>query len=107
MKTFTITGSHGELTVETTYGLIIDRVRWTDTYRDENGKWREIPDWPNAYDDIAKFDLAEWRAFYPGEEPDGMHIDILDMGFWTNTGEYCAAEFDFREEIRLAHAEAA
>ncbi|RWM29424.1 hypothetical protein [Mesorhizobium sp.] len=59
-------------------------------------------DGTNAYDDIAKFDLAEWRAYYPGEDLDD--LDILDIGFWTVAGDYIAPEPDWRAELRDAHA---
>lgn len=49
---------------------------------------------------VAKVDFIEYLAFYGEIDIDGLpdSIDILDIGFWTDTGRRETAEADFRAE---------
>lgn len=55
---------------------------------------------PGGYDSIAKLDLDEWRATYPGEQPEDGDIDILDLGFWDTEGVYSPADAEWRAEFK-------
>ena len=80
----TVIGSWGHLNADARTGRVLDcRV---DDF-DEGG-----------YSDILRFDVDEWRAAYPGEDPQSRSIDILDLGLWTKTGLYDPPEPDFRGE---------
>lgn len=58
-------------------------------------------------DEIARFDVAEFRKHYGYSESKRLpDIDILDIGYWTNTGQYEEPEADYRKEIQLAKQEA-
>lgn len=80
MNTFQVYGSRGDLTVATASG----RVR---TYE---------PTGQGDYRNITFFNIAEWRQTYPGEVPH--QIDILDIGYWTQEGEYAPPVVDWRED---------
>lgn len=77
--TFKVTGGEGELTVCAETGDILER---TD----------------DAYPAFTRIDVAEWRAFYPGEELAGQSVDILDTAGWEGES-YSPAELDFRVEL--------
>ena len=87
MKTFTVRGSHGTLTVDAQTGTIL---------RDESEYI--TPD----YTDIAGFDITEWKRAYPCERIDGQNIDILDFGYWTTSGIYEPPAMEWREKVREA-----
>lgn len=87
MKTFTVRGSHGTLTVDAKTGAVI----------------REDSEYITSdYSDIARFDLAEWQRFYPHEQIAGQNIDILDLGYYTASGVYETPAHEWREELREA-----
>lgn len=46
---------------------------------------------------ISKFDLQEYLRYWDGE-PLADHYDILDLGYWTKSGEYIPADVDFRKD---------
>jgi hypothetical protein len=45
---------------------------------------------------IVRFDLEEYRKYYQGE-PAPSSYDILDLGYWTDTGQYEPPEMDWRK----------
>ncbi|MGQ7794505.1 hypothetical protein ACUN0C_19035 [Faunimonas sp. B44] len=75
-------GNYGEMLVNERNGRVI---RYTPS--DEG----------SDYADIVRVDLKEFALAYPGETHS--HIDIVDIGFWTNTGEYCAPEPIYRATV--------
>jgi hypothetical protein len=79
MNTFQVYGSHGDLTVSSASGRVL--------------AYEPIGD--GEYRTIAFINIAEWRQTYPGEVPH--HIDILDLGYWTQEGEYAPPAADWRE----------
>ena len=74
-ETFTVTGSYGDLRVDAKTGDVL-------TYFCED--WAYLPgdDEAPGYRDIVRFDVDEWRRFYPSEKLDDQWVDILDIGFW-------------------------
>lgn len=82
MSTLQVYGSHGDLTVSVTSGRVV--------------AYEPIGD--GEYSHIAFFNIAEWRQAYPGEIPE--QIDILDIGYWTEEGEYAPAVEDWRKDRR-------
>lgn len=83
LPTFTVTGSEGTLTVCADTGDVLART-------------------PDAYPTFTRIDVAEWRAFYPGEELAGQSVDILDTAGWQGE-DYSPAEADFRVELAFAN----
>lgn len=102
MNTIEVFGNHGSLTVELEYGLVIDRVACTECYHDASG----VPDGSGCvcegYDVAVKFDITEFRAAYPNERIEGMHVDILDIGSWDREGVYEPAEPSYRNHTEAA-----
>jgi hypothetical protein len=80
MTIFQVYGSHGDLTVASASGHVL-------AYE---------PIGEGEYRNIALFNIAEWRQAYPGEVP--RQIDILDIGYWTEEGEYAPPVADWRTE---------
>lgn len=89
-RTFTLAGSHGELTADADTGAIVARG--------EDARGRP------AYPGVRAVDVTEWRAFYPGEELAGMSIDCLDIGTLDRNGRLCPPELDFRLSCALEHS---
>lgn len=52
------------------------------------------------YPEIDRINVAEWRATYPGEDPEKRSHDVLDWGFWSKDGTYTPPEEDWRVECR-------
>ena len=53
----------------------------------------------DGYTDIASFDMEEWRTAYGYAEGDGPErIDILDIGYTTDTGYYEPATRGWRDD---------
>lgn len=110
---FEIFGNHGTLLVCANTGLILDRLERIPETLDVD--WDSCPDsWEDArtafgsaqcaYDDIAKFDVEEFRTYWaehgrPYTPITMPNADILDIGFWTFNGDYFEAEEDWREQI--------
>ena len=84
LETFTVTGGEGSLTVCAETGDILSRD-------------------PGAYPAFTRIDVAEWRAFYPGETLAGQSVDILDTAGYEGAS-YSPAESDFRLELAFAHS---
>lgn len=80
MTTFTVYGSHGDLVAASASGRVLEYAAIGD----------------GEYSAIAFFNIAEWRQAYPGEVPG--HIDILDIGYWTEEGEYAPPVGDWRKD---------
>lgn len=80
MSTFCVYGSHGDLVVASMSGRVLE-------YH---------PIGEGEYSAVAFFNVAEWRQAYPGNIPD--HIDILDIGYWTQEGEYAPSVEDWRKD---------
>lgn len=87
-ETFTAGGGWGKLYCDLTSGDVVHYERY--------GEWQKPGD---GYDDIVRLDVAEWHAFYPGEDITLGH-DILDFGSWDKAGTYSEPEMDFREECK-------
>lgn len=85
---FRVTGAQGELLVCANTGDILAR------------------DTPDAYPTFTRIDVAEWRAFYPGEELAGQSVDVLDTAGWEGES-YSPAEADFRVELAFTHGNGA
>lgn len=88
-------GSYGTLKVDPNDGTVIKHDDAPD-YGDED------------YKDIVKFDLEEFRRWLAQNAPEfadivvpGEEFDIVDVGFWLDTGEYVAAEAEHRAVIYL------
>jgi hypothetical protein len=80
--TFTICGTHGELTVRLNDGVVIERNP-EDAYREE----------------VVRADVNEWRRTYSDERLQaGSSHDILDFGTWNPQGSYEGPELSWREE---------
>ena len=91
LPTFTVGGSHGILSVDAITGDVLSYDRDPSCGAGCEG----------CYDDIARFDLAEWARAYPGEVlTDVGHIDILDLGCSLKDGAYEGPEEDWRAEFR-------
>jgi len=80
MTTFQVYGSHGDLTVASASGRVLAHE----------------PIGEGEYRNITFFNIAEWRQAYPGEVPH--QIDILDIGYWTEEGEYAPPVVDWRAD---------
>ncbi len=80
MSTFCVYGSHGDLVVASMSGRVLE-------YH---------PIGEGEYAAIAFLNVAEWRQACPGNVPD--HIDILDIGYWTQEGEYAPPVEDWRKD---------
>ena len=91
-RTFILTGGAGNLTVCADSGRVLARGA------DARGR--------PVYPAVRSVDVAEWRAFYPGEELAGQTVDILDLATVNRRGRVCPAEADFRAELARIHAEA-
>lgn len=98
---YTITGSWGEFTTDEE-GNILTRKEEAD---EDNGT---VP-----YRDIAKFDIKEYLEWansvfvqYHKESElhpaNHRHLDICDVGYWTENGDYEPAIEDFRQEYLMA-----
>lgn len=88
-RTFTVCGTHGELTVRLDDGVVIGRS----------------PE--EAYlGAVVRLDIEEWRRAYPAEElkPGSSH-DILDFGGWDEHGLYEEPAHSWRIERAEAIAE--
>lgn len=84
MQTINVFSSNGSLTVSKETGEVIE------CFQDKDA---------TPINDIARFDLEEFRRAYPNEAiPD--NIDILDLGFWTITGAYEGPETEWRAEFQ-------
>jgi hypothetical protein len=93
-KPIIIHGSYGSLNVDPNDGTV---------YR-----YDDAPDEEREYGDIVKFDLDELRQWikangtpeWAGRADEivapGGEFDIVDVGFWTDTGDYVPAEEDHR-----------
>jgi hypothetical protein len=78
-------GSGGSFLVSTETGMPID------------GRRRR-----RGYALVTRVDWDEWRRTYPGEDPAGMLLDVLDVGYWYDTGMitgYEPAAADWRREF--------
>ncbi len=80
MSTFQVYGSHGDLTVASASARVLDY----------------LPIGDGEYRNITFFNVAEWRQTYPNVVLD--HIDILDIGYWTQEGEYAPPVEDWRKD---------
>lgn len=85
-KTFRISSSNGELVACSTLGSVFPQLSRYDTKPGEEGDLRPI----------LRFDLAEWRKTYPGQELDGGTVDILDLGYWSTGEQYEAPAHEWR-----------
>jgi len=85
MSSFIIRGSYGDLTIDSTTGVVTART---------------------GYPEITRFDLDEYRAWYQARGEESLldkidEEDILDLGYWTTDGEepYVEADFAHREGL--------
>jgi len=81
---FSVSGSHGTMHVDALSGIVLALFEAKDA---------EAP----GYTNIACFDLVEWSKTYPAESIAGMSIDILDLGFWEDTGAYREPDLEWRK----------
>lgn len=88
---FTATSSWGEVIARVDDGVVVS-VKLNDPPPAEHQEGDV------GIDDIAKFDLGEFRRYYPNRHiKDGDRIDVLDLGFWDKTGEYLPPDDGYRE----------
>jgi hypothetical protein len=80
MRTFIVYGCGGELTVSASSGHVLE--------------YDDMGYGDNEYAAIVFVNVDEWRNSHPGDVPD--RIDILDLGYWTDTGEYEPPKNDWR-----------
>lgn len=88
-----LNSSHGVVTYNAETGEVVQ-----DSNDGCDQCWRSVP---------VHVELGEWRATYPGEEPEAEEHDILDFGIWwremgqgTVTIEFQSADMDWRREWR-------
>jgi hypothetical protein len=88
-STFFVSSSHGMLTAQINDGKVIE----VHLYPPEDAEGRTL-------NNIDRFDVEEWRRYYPGEkiEPDAS-MDILDFGLWNKNGTYEQPEMEWRREM--------
>lgn len=84
-----IGSSHGHFYADLETGKLVRRNICCDKKPDEYCSVE--------YTLIKKFDLEEWKRFYRVEV--SPHIDILDLGYWLDNGDYIPAEDDHRKEV--------
>ena len=84
-----VVSSHGTFTVDAKTGNVESLEKICSCKKGECS----IPD-------IVKFDLPEYCSFW-GRVPEKLSgtVDILNLGFWTKSGEYFHPDEDFREDI--------
>lgn len=87
LATFDVNGSYGNLTVDGQTG----RVVGYDPQCDEP-----------VYDDVARFNIAEFERQYGCHIVDAEAVDILDIGFWLKTGEYFPPHEDYRDPSSIS-----
>jgi hypothetical protein len=87
MKTFKVSGSHGELKFDPKTG----KTNNSDLLVTNS-----------EYKNITKIDVIEYRKFYGYKRVSDMptDIDILDVGYWQSNGDYEPPCADWREEAK-------
>ena len=90
--TFSVTSSHGELVADQD-GNVVERRRYDAGDGDDDGEGQFI-------DDIAKFDVDEWRRYWREDPVKCGGMDILDMAWWNKDGTYSEAEEDWRADFK-------
>jgi hypothetical protein len=78
-------GNYGEMTVDWETGQVVSYTPEPN----ENDK---------AYADIVKCDTEEYRRAYVSEKTP-THIDIIDIGYWTDDGGFFGPEVFHRQMI--------
>lgn len=91
--TLDINSSHGEFTVDQD-GNVVQRRRYHED--DPDGQF---------IDDVAKFDLDEWRRYWREDPVKAGGMDILDVGWWGKDGSYSGPEMEWRADYRAQKAE--
>lgn len=85
-----IESSHGAFYADLKTGEVIGKDICCDKQSAPN-------DCNQEYTQIKNFDFEEWKRFYKVTIPP--QLDILDLGYWLNNGNYIPAEVSYREEI--------
>ncbi len=80
MRAFIVYGCGGELTVSASSGQVLE--------------YDDMGYGDNEYAGIVFVNVDEWHNSHPGTVLD--RIDILDLGYWTESGEYEPPENDWR-----------
>jgi len=80
--TFNVLGSHGELGVDSDTGRVLTRT----------------PE--DAYQEVKRLNVSEWRRYYIEELASGVCHDILDFGYWLSDGSYEPPEHSWRQMYR-------
>lgn len=95
----TFFGNYGSFTVDPDTGIVLTH----EPDREEIAANADECGAPFGYMDIVRVDLAERARWYaehgkplPAIQPGG---DLLDVGFWTATGGYCAPCLPIRRDI--------
>ncbi len=86
-KTFQVFGNYGSMEVSSETGEVLDYepgLDYDDTKPEE------------GYADILCFDLDSFAGPYSRDQWD--HLDVLDLGFWTKTGEYVERARDWEDD---------
>lgn len=87
--TFLVFGNYGELIVDNKTGKVL-------------GYWhsRKWHDRERAYADIVSFDVEEYRKTYGANALDQTRVDVVDISFTTDKGEFVSFEQDHRDLMR-------
>jgi len=86
METTTLFSSHGEVTIQTPHGNIVEHNADSDSY----------------INDVERFDIAEYNDWFfrrYGFQPDLAELDILELGMFMKDGSYEKPN-EFRYTIR-------
>lgn len=85
-----VESSHGEFYADLNTGEVIGKDICCDKQPTPDGCNHE-------YAQVKNFDFEEWKRFYKVTIPP--QLDILDLGYWLDNGDYTPAETSYREEI--------
>lgn len=89
MRTFTVHGSHGEVTVDSETGLV------TACNAEDYGE-------NNNYSDIDRFDVAGHCLRFGDEMLEKGGVGILDIGYWWRSGQYEPPVWEHRYVLNCA-----
>ena len=82
-KEFFIDGTYGSFSVHVDSGKVLSYTEETN----EEGV---------SYSNIVQFDVKELETFWDYRIKEKDSYDILDVGYWTNTGFYAPPDVDYR-----------
>src|SRR5579872_4014865 len=95
----TFRGNHGSIEVDPATGNVTDYENATH-YSGQGCICGEAR--CSGYLDIARVEVAEWRAWRGGVLGLDSSDDILAAGYWTHAMVYCEPEQDWREDAEIS-----